>query len=119
MSKARALADGRRDEPLAVVLSLPCALDDACTPGSCTYAFEGEPLVPAILERVPPPVEMLVLNDGELAAESAREQAPPDAGERVLCLGGAFPSPADGPCPPRSSSGKLPTPVSSQPPPDL
>jgi hypothetical protein len=32
---------------------------------------------------------------------------------------GASPWPVDGPCPPRSSSGKLPTPVSSQPPLDL
>jgi hypothetical protein len=59
--------------PLALVLALPCPLDDACVPGPCTYGWEGEArLVTAILERSGHSFrEVLVLNDAELAAETA------------------------------------------------
>jgi hypothetical protein len=55
------------------VLALPCPLDDACVPGPCSYGWQDEArLVPAIVERSRlAPCEVLVLNDAELAAETA------------------------------------------------
>jgi hypothetical protein len=70
-----------------VVLALPCPVDDACVPGPCTYGWQGEAaLVPAILERSKlAPREVLVLNDAELAAETALLDHP--APLLVLTLG--------------------------------
>lgn len=72
----------------SLVLALPCPLDDACVPGPCTYGWAGEArLVPAILERSGKHFrEVLVLNDAELAAETALARRPREAGERVLVL---------------------------------
>jgi hypothetical protein len=62
----------------SLVLALPCALDEACVPGPCTYGFQGEAvLVPRSLEHAQSRLagvrihEVIVLNDAELAAESA------------------------------------------------
>jgi hypothetical protein len=76
----------------AVVLALPCPLDDDLVPGGCTYGWEGDPsLVPALVDALADALdtkalEVLVLNDAELVAESARLELRPAAGERVLCL---------------------------------
>jgi hypothetical protein len=69
----------------ALVLALPCPLDDACVPGPCTYGWEGETrLVQAILEASGRSFrEVLVLNDAELAAETARLACP---GRRTLVI---------------------------------
>ncbi len=71
--------------PLALVLALPCPLDDACVPGPCTYGWEGEArLVEAILEKCRQNFrEVVVLNDAELVAETARLARPR---ERLLVL---------------------------------
>jgi len=71
-----------------LVLALPCPLDDACVPGPCTYGWQGEArLVPAILERSGLHFrDVFVLNDAELAAETALALRPPRAGERVFVL---------------------------------
>src|SRR5262249_37784341 len=64
----------RASEPAGgLVLGLPCPLDDACVPGPCTYGWEGEArLVPSILECSGRSFrEVIVLNDAELAAETA------------------------------------------------
>lgn len=79
----------------SLVLALPCSLDAACVPGPCTYGFQDEArLVPAILQlaqerfagRI---LEAIVLNDAELAAESALATTgrPADARTLVLTLG--------------------------------
>jgi hypothetical protein len=70
-----------------IVLALPCPVDDACVPGPCTYGWQGEAgLVTAILERSGlAPSEVLVLNDAELAGETALLER--DAPMLVLTLG--------------------------------
>jgi len=83
-------AFGSRGDRL--VLALPCPLDDACIPGPCTYGWQGEArLVAAILERTRlEPSEVLVLNDAELAAETAlasRAAGSPAGPLLVLTLG--------------------------------
>lgn len=86
------LQQARPADP-ALLLGLPCPLDDALTPGSCTYGWEGHAVVPRILDAVdaranPWPGERpsaFVLNDAELAAESARRDAAVPPG-RILCI---------------------------------
>ena len=70
-----------------LVLALPCPVDDAGTPGACTYGWEGDrDLVPEVLRRLDPtPDQVLLLNDAELFAESTRLR-PEAAGRRLLCL---------------------------------
>jgi len=77
----------------AVVLALPCPLDGACTPGPCTYGWEGDrALLPRALQIVderahPWPgarPRVLVLNDAELAAVSAGVETRRCG--RTLCL---------------------------------
>jgi hypothetical protein len=75
----------------ALVLALPCELDDACRPGACTYeGWEGDARV---VERMCAPVAgpAWVMNDAELAAVSARaeldEQGPRAARALVVTLG--------------------------------
>ncbi len=76
-----AIADALRaadSSEASLVLALPCAVDDACVPGPCTYGFSGEALlVPRALEHAQSRLaafrihDVMVLNDAELAAESA------------------------------------------------
>lgn len=82
------LLEHARPAPRALVLALPCPLDDRLVPGGCTYGWQGEGrLVPAILERAGRDLDLvLVLNDAELLAETARARAPAAPGERVLAL---------------------------------
>jgi len=76
--------------PDAVCLALPCPLDDALVPGGCTYGWEGHAsLVADIVREAGLPDAggtVLVLNDAELAAEAAREDARLVGARRVLCL---------------------------------
>jgi hypothetical protein len=76
----------------AIVLALPCELDEDCLPGPCSYAclegddtFIEEVLRAAGLEGVP----AFILNDAELAAASARlsPDVPADRVTLVLTLG--------------------------------
>jgi hypothetical protein len=79
-----------------LVLALPCPVDDDLVPGACTYGWEDDrDLLPEVFRRIesglgPGPGgsdrEALVLNDAELAAESARAVVRPPDGERLLCL---------------------------------
>ncbi len=75
--------------PDAICLGLPCPLDDALVPGGCTYGWEGHAtLVADILRTASLPGKggtVRVLNDAEMAAESARSNAAIQ-GRRVLCL---------------------------------
>lgn len=79
--------------PDAVCLALPCPLDEDLMPGGCTYGFEGAAsLVADILALAELPETggpVFVLNDAELAAESARRDAQVK-GERVLCMSLGF-----------------------------
>ncbi len=77
----------------AVVLALPCPLDEACTPGPCTYGWEGDrALLPRALQIVDERTQpwrrarprVLILNDAELAAVSAGVEA--RSRGRTLCL---------------------------------
>lgn len=80
----------------AIVLALPCPLDEDAVPGACTYGWEGDTrLLPQVFRRVDERLpgwqagaepEVLVLNDAELAAESALCELRPPAGARLLCL---------------------------------
>lgn len=88
-----ALLELARPADPALVLGLPCPLDEALVPGGCTYGWEGQPVVARILDAVDTwarpwpgarPVAF-VLNDAELAAESARRDAAVPPG-RILCL---------------------------------
>ncbi|MCP3136646.1 ROK family protein [Pyxidicoccus xibeiensis] len=76
--------------PDALCLALPCPLDNALVPGGCTYGWEGHTrLVADLLDaaKLPGPGgTVLVLNDAELAAEAAREDARLADSGRVLCL---------------------------------
>jgi hypothetical protein len=75
-AEARAFASG-----VPLVVALPCALDDTCEPGPCTYADVAE-----VLRSLDPGA--LVLNDAELAAHAARAAGlvPPE-GALVLTVG--------------------------------
>jgi len=86
---------GCRQRPLpcgALVLALPCELDDRCVPGPCSYpGLEGDA---AFVEGVLHLAGLggwtvLVLNDAELAAASARRcpHVPADRTTLVLTLG--------------------------------
>ncbi len=70
----------------ALVLSLPGELSDDFTPGHCSYRWGGR--VGLMEELLPGPIrggrEILVLNDAELAAESARVEVRPSA--ETVCL---------------------------------
>jgi len=89
---ARDLVERSGPPQPAVVLALPCPLGEDLVPGGCTYGWEGDPsLVPALVDAVACVIghsapEVLVLNDAELAAESARLDLVPAPGDRVLCL---------------------------------
>jgi hypothetical protein len=76
--------------PDAVCLALPCPLDDALIPGGCTYGWEGHAsLVADIVREAGLPDAggtVLALNDAELAAEAARDDARLADARRVLCL---------------------------------
>ncbi|MFP2923755.1 ROK family protein [Pyxidicoccus sp. 3LG] len=78
--------------PDALCLALPCPLDDALVPGGGTYGWEGHSaLVSDLLDATALPGPsgggtVLVLNDAELAAEAAREDARLGSHWRVLCL---------------------------------
>lgn len=83
-----ALEDAEDD---AVVLALPGPIGRDPVPGACTYGWEGDrELLPALLAVLdaarPGGGELLLLNDAELAAESARADLRPGSGERVLCV---------------------------------
>lgn len=74
--------------PEALCLALPCPLDEALAPGSCTYGWEEQAhLVADILgaSGLPAIGRAWVLNDAELGAEAARRDARV-RGRRVLCL---------------------------------
>lgn len=87
------LAEGTGEPPDALCLALPCPMDEHLMPGGCTYGFEGAgSLVQDILAQAGLPDTggpVFVLNDAELAAESAR-RAPQVKGRRVLCLSLGF-----------------------------
>ncbi|MCY1032966.1 ROK family protein [Corallococcus sp. BB11-1] len=87
------LTEDPRTAPDALCLALPCPLDEDLEPGGCTYGFEGAAsLVSDILARAGLPEAggpVFVLNDAELAAESARRDARV-TGQRVLCLSLGF-----------------------------
>ena len=79
----------------ALVLGLPCPLDDDCALGPCTYGWQGDsellPRVFAIVdERLHPwsgaEPRVLALNDAELFAESTRHELRPGPGSATLCL---------------------------------
>ena len=86
--------------PPALVLGLPCALDDRGTPGSCTYAGWTNDITwaPRMLSRIdallPPShswhgreVLVLLANDAELAASTAALELSRDVRSLVLTLG--------------------------------
>ncbi|MBS2032385.1 MAG: hypothetical protein JST54_31105 [Deltaproteobacteria bacterium] len=88
------------DSSPALVLGLPCALDDRGTPGTCTYAGWSSDVTwaPRMLSRLdallPPAhpwhgreVLALLTNDAELAAASAALELPHDARALVVTLG--------------------------------
>lgn len=69
----------KSDARANIVLALPCPLNDALEPGGCTYGWESaKDLVPRIFAnlegrgRIDGDARALVMNDAELAAESAR-----------------------------------------------
>jgi len=74
------------------LLALPCPLDDDLVPGPCTYGWEGDrDLLPAAFRELDDAwpvgeVSVAVLNDAELAAETARRSLAPGPGSRVLSL---------------------------------
>jgi hypothetical protein len=80
----------RERPPDAVCLALPCPLDGALVPGGCTYGWEGHAsLVADIVREAGLPDTggtVLAMNDAELAAEAAREDARLAGARRVLCL---------------------------------
>jgi hypothetical protein len=73
----------------ALCLALPCPLDDSLVPGGCTYGWEARAsLVTDILGAsglTTGKGTVRVLNDAELTAEAARNDARL-IGSRVLCL---------------------------------
>ncbi|WP_328707087.1 ROK family protein [Citreicoccus inhibens] len=77
------------EAPDALCLALPCPLDEALRPGGCTYGWEGHAsLITDIVTQAGLPMSggtVWVLNDAELAAESARRDARVK-GRKVLCL---------------------------------
>ena len=87
------LEEDTQTAPDALCFALPCPLDEDLTPGGCTYGFEGATsLIPNLLARAGLPERggpVLVLNDAELAAESARHDLR-ITGHKVLCLSLGF-----------------------------
>ena len=88
------------DAPPALVLGLPCALDNRGTPGTCTYAGWSTDITwaPRMLSRVDAllpsshawhgrEVLALLANDAELAAASAALELSHDARALVVTLG--------------------------------
>jgi predicted NBD/HSP70 family sugar kinase len=76
--------------PSAVVVALPCALDDRGVPGSSSYpTLEGDiTLVPDALARAGlSQVPAMVLNDAELAALAVRVDHPDGEHTLVVTLG--------------------------------
>ena len=77
------------DQPDAIALALPCAIDPDGTLGLCTYPWrEGDPfaedvLIAAGLEAVP----AWLLNDAELAAAGVAAARPCDETTLVLTIG--------------------------------
>jgi hypothetical protein len=74
----------------AVVLALPAELDDAgCPEGSSYPGLQGDrDLVAAVLARAGiPEARAVLLNDGELAALSAKRVVPAAATALVLTIG--------------------------------
>ncbi|MCU0241132.1 MAG: hypothetical protein MUF51_01760, partial [Vicinamibacteria bacterium] len=79
-----------------LVLGLPCPIDDALQPGACSYGWHETPeLLALIFETLAPLLSArlgsrawraFVLNDAELAAESARETFAALRSQRVLVL---------------------------------
>ena len=60
--------------PRAMVLALPCEVSDDCVVGECTYDWaDDERIIPRMLLNLPSISEVMVLNDAELAAVSARQ----------------------------------------------
>lgn len=89
---AGALAAAMRDfgEADAIVLALPAELDDAgCPEGSSYPGLQGDgDLVAAVLARAGiPGARAALLNDGELAALSAKRVVPAAATALVLTIG--------------------------------
>jgi hypothetical protein len=75
----------------AMVLALPGPIGRELLPGPCTYGWEGDrKLLPELLVALdsacPDGGEVLLLNDAELAAETARAELRPEPGERLLCV---------------------------------
>jgi hypothetical protein len=76
----------------ALCLALPCPVDGTFIPGGCTYGWEGHASLVADLLQAAGLTDassggtVLVLNDAELAAEAAREDARLADSRRVLCL---------------------------------
>jgi hypothetical protein len=73
-----------------MVLALPGPIGSDAVPGPCSYGWQGDrELLPALLAALsaarPGGGTLLLLNDAELAAESARAELRPEPGERVLC----------------------------------
>lgn len=87
---AGALRTSGTRPPDALCLALPCPLDAALVPGGCTYGWEGRASLAEDLLREAgfggTEGTALVLNDAELAAEAAREDARLADARRVLCL---------------------------------
>lgn len=81
---ARELSSAPSGAP--VVLAIPGEVSDNLEPGHCSYRWTGRPDL--VRELLPPggmaTRKVLVLNDAELAAESARAELDPPAG--TLCL---------------------------------
>ncbi len=78
--------------PDAMCLALPCPVDGTFIPGGCTYGWEGHASLVADLLQAAGLAgansrgTVLVLNDAELAAEAAREDARLADSRRILCL---------------------------------
>ena len=99
---AEALIDllrGADPADAGLILGLSCPLDDECALGPCTYGWQGDgELLPRIFaivdERLRPWPDaeplVLLLNDAELFAESARRELRAPAGSTILCLSLGF-----------------------------
>jgi hypothetical protein len=87
---AGALREAVGDEPPeAIILGLPCAIDDDCLIGTCTYPWSaGDSLVPELLEAAGlGPVPTWLVNDAELAAIGLADQGLAQDGTLVLTVG--------------------------------
>ena len=84
----RELREAARPSSPGLILALPCPIDDALLPGACTYGWEGAAdLVPRILAGAGPPLDVRVVNDAELLAESALRRG---VRRPALCLSLGF-----------------------------